>query len=172
MAESVDHGDASMLLKTIRFFNLLLVALTLGVTFCHALEFPGKLGLDGADWLLVQHHLYGAFGVVGAVIEVTAIATTWIVLWQIRGWKLSRVLTLVAALCGSAALAVWFVYVDPVNAALTAWTPETLPSDWTSYRDQWEAGHAAGAVLFALAFSALVVALLSEVENGTRRIWS
>jgi hypothetical protein len=161
-----------MLLKTLRFLNLLLVALTLGMTFCHALEYPGKRDLDGTDWLMVQHHVYVAFGVIGAVIEVTAIATTWIVLWQLHGWKLSRVLTLAAALCGSAALAVWFAYVDPVNAALKAWTPETLPGDWTSYRDQWEAGHAVGAVLFALAFSALVAALLSEVENGTRRIWS
>jgi hypothetical protein len=161
-----------MLLKIIRFLNLLLVALTLGMTFCHALEYPGKRSLDGQDWLTVQHHVYVAFGVIGAVIEVTAIATTWVVLWQLRGWKLSRVLTLAAALCGSAALAVWFAYVDPVNAALTVWTPQTLPSNWTSYRDQWEAGHAASAILFALAFSALVAALLSEVENGTRRIWS
>jgi hypothetical protein len=162
-----------MLLKVLRFLNLLLVALTLGMTFCHALEYPGKRGLDGADWLMVQHHVYVAFGVIGAVIEVTAIATTWIVLWQLRGWRLSRVLTLAAALCGSAALAVWFAYVDPVNAALKAWTPDTLPTDWTSYRDQWEAGHAVGAVLFGLAFSALVVALLSESETGgARRIWS
>jgi hypothetical protein len=162
-----------MLLKIIRFLNLLLVALTLGMTFCHALEYPGKRSLDGQDWLTVQHHVYVAFGVIGAVIEVTAIATTWVVLWQLRGWKLSRVLTLAAALCGSAALAVWFAYVDPVNAALKAWTPETLPTDWTSYRDQWEAGHAVGAVLFGLAFSALVVALLSESESGgVRRIWS
>ena len=161
-----------MLLKTIRFLNLLLVALTLGMTFSHTLEYPGKRNLDGTDWLLVQHNVYIAFGVIGAVIEVTAIATTWVVLWQLNGWKLSRVLTLAAALCGSAALAVWFAYVDPVNAALKAWTPETLPSDWTSYRDRWEAGHAASAILFALAFSALVAALLSEGENGTRRIWS
>jgi hypothetical protein len=82
-------------------------------------------------------------------------------------------MTLGAALCGSAALVVWFAYVDPVNAALKAWTPETLPSDWTSYRDQWEAGHAASAALFALAFSGLVIALLSEGESGgVRRIWS
>ena len=109
---------------------------------------------------------------IGAVIEVTAILTTWIVLWQIKSWKLSRVLTLGAALCGSAALAVWFASVDPVNTALRAWTPATLPSDWTAYRDQWEAGHAASAALFALAFGALVAAILSEAENGARRIWA
>ena len=161
-----------MVLKFVRFVNLLLVALTLGMTFTHALEYPGKTSLTGADWLMVQHNLYIAFGVIGAIIEVTAIATTWIVLWQLRGWRLARVLTLLAALCASAALAVWFAYVDPVNTALNAWTPQTLPHDWTSYRDQWEAGHAASALLFALAFTALVGAILSEAENGTRRFLS
>ncbi len=161
-----------MLLKFVRFVNLLLVALTLGMTFCHALEYPGKRNLTGADWLMVQHNIYIAFGVVGAIIEVTAIATTWIVVWQLKAWKIARVLTLFAALATSAALAVWFAYVDPVNTALNAWTPQTLPDDWAVYRDQWEAGHAASAVLFALAFSALVIALLSEVENAPRRFLS
>ena len=161
-----------MLLKFVRFLNLLLVALTLGMTFCHALEYPGKLQLTGSEWLTVQHNVYMAFGVVGAIIEVTAIATTWIVFAQLRGWKVARVLTLLAALCGTAALGIWFAYVDPVNTALNAWTPETLPDNWTGFRDRWEAGHAASAVLFALAFSALVVAILSEVESAPRRFLS
>ena len=161
-----------MLLKFVRFLNLLLVALTLGMTFCHALEYPGKVKLDGADWLMVQHNIYVAFGVVGAVIEVTAILTTWIVFAQLKNWKAARVLTLLAAICATAALGVWFGWVDPVNTALNAWTPETLPDNWASFRDRWEAGHAVGAILFLLAFSALVVALLSETENPPRRFLS
>jgi hypothetical protein len=162
-----------MLLKFVRFVNLLLVALTLGITFCHALEYVGKLQLSGTDWLMVQHNVYTAFGVVGAIIEVTAIITTWIVFIQLRGWKLARLLTLLAALCSSAALGIWFAYVEPVNTALNAWTADTLPTDWTRFRDQWEGGHAAGAALFAIAFSALVAAILSETENGNvRKIWS
>src|SRR5688572_15991363 len=97
-----------MLLKFVRFVNLLLVALTLGMTFCHVLEYPGKAELTGPEWLTVQHNVYVAFGVIGAVIEVTAILTTWIVFAQIRTWKLARILTLLAALCATAALGVWF----------------------------------------------------------------
>lgn len=162
-----------MLLKFVRFLNLLLVALTLGMTFCHALEHLGKVQLSGPDWLMLQHHVYMAYGVVGAIIEVTAIITTWIVFAQLRGWKLARLLTLIAALCSSAALGVWFAYVEPVNTALNAWTADTLPSDWARFRDQWEGGHAVGAALFAIAFGALVAAILSETESGgIRRIWS
>jgi hypothetical protein len=143
------------------------------MTFCHALEYPGKLQLSGPDWLMLQHNLYVAFGVIGAIIEVTAILTTWIVFAQLRGWKLARLLTLIAALCSSAALGIWFGYVEPVNTALNAWTADTLPADWARFRDQWEGGHAASAALFAVAFSALVAAILSEAENGNvRKIWS
>src|SRR5262245_12048319 len=100
-----------MLLKFVRFVNLLLIALTLGITFSHALEYPGKAELSGPDWLTAQHEIYLAFGVIGAVIEVTAILTTWIVFAQIRSWKAARVLTLLAALCGTVALGVWFAWV-------------------------------------------------------------
>jgi hypothetical protein len=160
------------MLKVLRFVNLLLVALTLGMTFSHALEYPGKAKLDGVEWLTVQHNVYLAFGVVGAIIEVTAILTTWIVFAQIRSWKLARVLTLLAGLATTAALGIWFGWVDPVNTALKAWTPETMPDNWMTFRDQWEAGHAVSAILFGLAFSALVVAILSETENPQRRFLS
>jgi hypothetical protein len=160
------------MLKFLRFVNLLLVALTLGMTFSHALEYPGKAKLDGAEWLTVQHNVYLAFGVAGAIIEVTAILTTWIVFAQIRSWKLARVLTLLAGLATTAALGIWFGWVDPVNTALKAWTPETMPDNWMSFRDRWEAGHAVSAILFGLAFSALVVAILSETENPQRRFLS
>jgi hypothetical protein len=54
-----------MTLNATRFLSLLLVALTLGMTFCHVMEIPGKLRLDGATWLIVQQNLYVDFGVVG-----------------------------------------------------------------------------------------------------------
>jgi hypothetical protein len=104
-----------MVLRTLRFCNLLLVALTFGLTFCHLMEIPGKLRLGGAEWLTVQHNLYIAFG-----------------------------------------------------PPLGAWTPETLPGDWTLYRDRWETGHAVHCILFALGFGALVIALLAETPRGGR----
>lgn len=48
------------------------------------MELPGKLRLDGAAWLTVQQHLYVAFGVVGAGIELLAILLTWVVAVQVR----------------------------------------------------------------------------------------
>jgi hypothetical protein len=155
-----------MALKLVRYIGLLLVALTLGLTFAHVMEIPGKLRLDGASWLTVQHNLYVAFGVVGAAIEVLAIALTWLLVLMVRRRRPAVWLTVAAAVCVSAGLANWFLLVAPMNAALSPWTPDTLPADWTRYRDQWELGQAIHAGLFALGFSALLFALLAETPGG------
>lgn len=156
-------------LKIARFLNLFLVALTLGLAFCHVLEIPGKLRLDGAAWLTVQHNLYVAFGVIGAAIEVLAILLTWVVLVLVRRRRPAFAWTLGAAVCVTAGLAVWAGVVAPVNTALNGWTPETLPADWTAYRNRWEIGHALHAALFGAGFSALVIALLGETPEEAVR---
>jgi hypothetical protein len=155
----------AMILKTVRYLSLLLVALTLGLTFAHVMEIPGKLRLDGATWLAVQHNLYVAFGVAGAGIEVAAIVLTWVLVLMVRDRRPALWWTLGAAVCVTAGLVDWFLLVAPMNAALSVWTPETLPADWTRYRDQWETGHAIHAGLFGLGFSALLIALLAETPR-------
>jgi hypothetical protein len=154
-----------MSLMLARFVSLLLVALTLGLVFCHAMEIPGKLRLSGAEWLVVQHNLYIAFGTAGAAIEVLAILVTWLVVFLVRRRRPAVWWTLGAALAVTAGLTVWFLLVAPMNAALAGWTAETLPADWTAYRNQWELGHALHALLFALGFGALVAALLAETPR-------
>lgn len=141
----------------LRSFSLTFVALTLGLLFAHVLEIPGKLRLGSAQWLDVQHNLYIGFGTVGAVLEVAAIVACWL-LWLMlrrRGDNAARH-ALVAAIATTLALAVWVAVVAPMNAALGGWTAATLPADWTAYRNQWETGHAVGAVLFLIAFIALL----------------
>jgi hypothetical protein len=152
-------------LTTTRFLSLLFVSLTLGMTFCRVMEIPGKLRLDGAQRLMVQQHLYVAFGVIGAGIEVLAILLTWVVALQVRMRRRAFSLILGAAICVTGGLVIWALVVAPMNAALNNWTPKTLPADWTAYRDQWEIGHAIHAVLFGLGFTGLLMALMAETVN-------
>ena len=70
-----------------------------------------------------------------------------------------------AAVSVTAGLAVWFALVAPMNGVLSAWTPQTLPPDWTAVRNQWELGHAIHCAFFALGFGALVIALLAEIAG-------
>jgi hypothetical protein len=155
-----------MILKLVRFLSLLAVALTLGLTFAHVLEIPGKLRLSGADWLTVQHNLYVGFGTVGAAVEIAAIALAWLAAILVRDRRPAFAWTLAAALLATAGLVAWGLVVAPVNTALAAWTPETLPADWTAWRNRWELGHALHAGLFALAFGCLAAALLAETPRS------
>src|SRR5687767_1323749 len=43
--------EVAMALKALRFVDLFLVALVLGLSFCHVMEIPGKLRLAGPEWL-------------------------------------------------------------------------------------------------------------------------
>ena len=152
-----------MMLKIARFLSLFCVALTLGLAFCHVMEVAGKLRLGGAYWLTVQHNLYVAFGPpVGAGIEVAAVALTWLVALLVRHRRPAFAWTVAAGLCVTLGMVEWGLVMAPVNDALNAWTAATLPPDWTSYRNQWELGHALHAGLFALGFGALVIAILAE----------
>jgi hypothetical protein len=142
--------------------SLLFVALTLGLAFAHVLELVGKLRLDGPSWLVVQQNLYVGFGPIGGTIEVLAILFTWLTLFGRRGSTRAWRWTLVAAIAVTAGLVEWALVVSPMNGVLSAWTPQSLPAEWTRVRDRWETGHAVQAVLFAIAFVALVVALQTE----------
>jgi hypothetical protein len=155
-------------LKVLRFITLLLVTLTLGLVFAHVMEIPGKLRLDGQTWLTVQQNLYVGFGVIGSIIEVGAVVLCWVMAFASRR-RPAFYWTVGAAVAVSAGLAVWFALVSPMNTVLSAWTPETLPEGWRAVRDQWELGHAIHCVLFAMGFSALVIALLAETPDRSDR---
>ncbi|HEX3863885.1 MAG TPA: hypothetical protein VHY35_19555 [Stellaceae bacterium] len=154
------------MLKTLRFLNMLFVALTFGLTWCHVMEIPGKLRLDGSRWLDVQHNLYVAFGPpLGAPIEIAAIALCWLVYFLVRRRGPAAGWTLAAACCTTIGLGLWFWLVAPMNAVIAGWTTEGLPADWASVRNQWEAGQAAHAVMFGVGFGSLVAALLTETPR-------
>jgi magnesium-transporting ATPase (P-type) len=151
------------MLKPLRFVNLLLVVLILGLSWCHVMEIAGKLRFDAAQWLTVQHNLYIAFGwPVGAAIEIAAILSTWWLFALVRRRRPAAGLTLTAALSMTLGLAVWFWLVAPMNAIIAGWTPQTVSPDWLAVRDQWETGHAIHALLFGLGFGALTAALIAE----------
>lgn len=135
-------------MKALRGLNLLLAFLAVLPVVAHVLEMPNKLALDGPLWLAVQQHLYRGWGpFYGGPVELGALATTAALLaLRRRGvWRQ----TLLALVCYLGMLAAYFVLNRPVNAALSVWTPATLPPDWAAYRARWESGHALAA-LFAL----------------------
>ena len=141
--------------------SLTLAALLMGTTFAHALEMPSKLGYDGPQWLHAQHTLYPAYASIGGTIELVAIVAAAILAVLLRDWRPA----LVAALAGTACLAiaflfVWLMVTNPVNARIAEWTADALPTDWKNWRRKWEVSHVVRFVLHLAGFALLALATL------------
>ncbi|HTM51412.1 MAG TPA: hypothetical protein VL285_22105 [Bryobacteraceae bacterium] len=161
----------SVFLKSWRFVTVMLASLTTGMTFAHFLEMPQKMSYDAPMYLAVTHTLYRYFAVIGAPVEVGGLIFAVILCWLIRGRRPAYELTLAGTICWAAGLALWFALIAPANYVLAAWTPSTIPADWTGYRNQWEYTHAVRAVLDVIAAACLVASLVVETPPaaGVRR---
>jgi hypothetical protein len=150
-----------------RFLAVVLTALLLGTTFAHVLEMPAKLHVDAALWTTLQHTLYRAFGTIGAVVEVGAIASVLVLSVLLRQHRRALWLTLFAAACLLVAFfVVWLVFTSAVNAETARWTVTSIPTDWMHWRTRWEFSHALRFALHLAAFCALVASLLVEMTRA------
>jgi hypothetical protein len=155
-----------LLLKTTRFVSLFCAALALGLTLTHDLEIPGKQQLSGADWLVVQHTFYGGFAIVGGLAQIVGLISTGVLLFLLRKRRTAFVLTLVATFSFAGMLALFAFGNNPLNQRIAAWTPQSLPANWQEIRDAWDRFHAASSAFAALAFTALLMALLRETPSS------
>jgi hypothetical protein len=158
-----------MLICTVRYLAVVLTALTLGIAFGHLLEIDGKLKLDGATWLAVQHHLYHGFRTIGVAVQFGAALAAGLLAWLLRHRYLVLGLALAAFICLVAQLGVWLLVNEPIDADTARWTAPALPANWQDYRNAWEAAHASRAGLDFLALTALVVGLLIDGQRAVPR---
>jgi Domain of unknown function (DUF1772) len=148
----------------LRSANLILASAAMLPPMAHVLELPNKLTLDGPLWVAIQQHLYRGWGpIIGGPIQLAALATTLALPIIRRGRR--EILTLAAAFPYCGMIVTFFVFNNPVNAAVNTWTPATYPSDWEVYRTRWETGHAVAALLSVGALGAMLRAWLVERDG-------
>ena len=152
----------AMVVRMLRWLSLVSTAVTLSALTAHVVELPNKFTLEGPLWLAVQQNLYRGWGRFIGPFEVTAIVSTWVLLYFVRKKPVIFRLILTASFLLSAGLVVFFAFNAPVNAAFASWTAATLPPDWPNYRLRWEAGHAISFLLVLIAFILLLRALFRE----------
>jgi hypothetical protein len=164
VSDELRKKEGTMLIRTWRFMTIILTALTMGMAFCHLLQMPPRMRLDGALWL-ASNALYQLFGTVGAVIDIGAWILAVVLTILVRQRRPAFQWTLFGTVCLIVAHVAWWGFIAPVNAELAIWTPESIPADWTRLRAQWEYTHAARAVLQILGLSAFVLSVLAETPT-------
>src|SRR4051812_35700317 len=130
-----------MFAKIWRFLTLLFTTLALGTSFAHVLEMPAKLRYDGPLYITLQNSLYLAWGppYPGVYLEPGALVGMAVLAFLVRKRRRTFALTLVALACMFLAFpGVYFLFVEPVNAAFRQATQASVPANWMQLRQQWE----------------------------------
>jgi hypothetical protein len=157
----------SMFLDAWYFVTVTLTALLMGSTFCHVLEMPAKLKVEGALWMTLQQTLYRTFATVGGFIEIAAILAAIVLAFLMRENRPAFYLNLLAAISLAVAFfVVWIFFTNAVNVQVFKWTADNLPADWTRWRMQWEYSHAVRFILQLVSFSALLLSMLLRARPG------
>lgn len=161
-----------MFLKTWRFITLILVALFMGLEFCHVLELPAKMQYDGSLYVTLQNTLYRYFGAPGpgAFVTMGAIISAAVLSFLVRKRRAVFYWTLAGTICLAIAFPlIFFLFIEPVNVVFRQATPESVPANWMQLRNQWEYAHAANFVFSLVGFSALLISVLIETSIRSLR---
>lgn len=151
-----------MMLKMWQFVTILLMSLAMASAFCHLLELPPKMTFDDRLYVMLHRTLYPNYGRVAGTAEFLAVMAVAGLAWRVRRARGVFIPTLAGAILMVAAHAVFWIVVQPANSTMAAWSLEAIPVDWTEWRNQWEYGHAARAVLMISALGLLVISVLRD----------
>lgn len=149
--------------RVLRFIAILATALTMGMSFAHTLELPGKMRYDGKLWWHLSRTLYRPWWGRAGYVEGVALCATPALAYLVRKRRPAFPLTLGTLACLLLANpVVFFRNVQPANTATLHATPDELPSNWVELRNRWEYGHATRFVLHLIGFCALIASVLVE----------
>ena len=145
-----------MVLKIVQFLALVLTALALVPAGAHLFEFPNKIGLSQDRYFVVQD-IYRGWALFGFVL-LPAVAANLVLAIMLRGQGASFWLAVLAFMCITSSVAIFFMWTYPANKATNNWTD--APANWEVLRTQWEYSHAANAVMTFIAFCAVALSVL------------
>ncbi|TPK62286.1 DUF1772 domain-containing protein [Mesorhizobium sp. B2-4-19] len=142
----------------------MVAALSLGPSFAHVLESAPRLTQwSPALWreTTVFNGQFLLFAVIGAPLDIAAIACPGLLAWLLREDRPAFWFALAAALLYALSLVLWFVLVKPANDVLATWVPGPIPDGFEAIRLRWETGHMAVTAFKTAGFISLALALLA-----------
>ncbi|AZO11478.1 MULTISPECIES: DUF1772 domain-containing protein [unclassified Mesorhizobium] len=139
-------------------------ALSLGPSFAHVLESLPRLTRWSPElWreTTVFNAQFQLFLLVGAPLDMAAIACPALLAWMLRDEPRAFWLVIAATLLYALSLALWFMLVKPANDVLATWAPGPIPDNFEAIRLRWETGHMVVTAAKAVGFVSLCLGLLT-----------
>ena len=161
-ADSMVNTVSTRTLHRCWFMTLFLAALGLVMGGAHALELPIRMHYAPEFYREVTRTQYRYFGLVGGPIQVLALLASVALCRFVRGGSAFRPTLLGTVLLGLS-LCLWFLLVEPVNAA---WSdalragPADAVQAYARLRLRWESGHVAAFVAWLVGFVCLLHGLI------------
>ncbi|EIE01058.1 hypothetical protein [Leptospira licerasiae] len=153
------------MLSKIRFFALILAALTLGMRFAHVMEAAPKLHWEAELYFQVQTSLYKYFAILGPVVQIGSILLIFTIAYLSKGTKSFRY-TILSAFSFIFSLGVWFLFVAPAASQIKEWTvTHTIPEHWNSIRSAWQFGQVGAFSFDFIAFCLLASSVVSRMDD-------
>jgi ABC-type Fe3+-siderophore transport system permease subunit len=153
-----------MLSAALQFATLLFTALVMVPAMAHLMEMPRKIRLSREDYLVAQQ-LYRGWALAG-ILVVAALACCVALAIVMRDRPLASTAAAMGAVAIVATQVVFWRWIFPANRATHNWT--RLPGEWPELRRQWEYGHAACALLGAIALVSVITSVVSVAAAGGR----
>lgn len=158
-------------LRILWLTTLLLAALGLVMGGAHLLELPVRAQYEPEFYMRVTSTLYRYYGLIGGPLQVLALLSSVALLWTTRTRTRTHApfrLVLAATILLTLSLILWFMLVQPVNAAwleaLQSGHSEAVRS-YGQLRSRWEFGHALAFVAWLSGYALLLLGLLREVGD-------
>ena len=152
-----------MLLKSLRLFTIVMVALCLVPAGAHFFELTSKMSLSPVAYMTVQK-IYAGWAFFGIPI-ITALLLALLHAFTMRNDRAAFSMSVTAVLCLAFTQVIFWTFTYPINAATDNWT--VAPEDFEAARQQWEYSHAVNAILTFVALVAIILSVLSH--KGERR---
>jgi hypothetical protein len=155
-------------LRLTLFVHAFLFALVVGVFWGTWFSLSRSMSsITGSSFLEVGHTMIDNLGGPMAVLMPTTLVSAVPVLFMLH--RLHRRVSFSLVLVGAALLVVALVITlsvnVPIDGAIDRWTVDTLPSDWTSIRNRWEAYHAARTFISLTGFGFVLAAAVWSRER-------
>lgn len=152
-----------MILHLLQFVSLLLVALGMGLSSSHALQWTPKAKLPGNIFLIIQKNLYLNYGPASAILEIVSSVSCLAILALLPQGTIAFLFTLIGFIFLSLMFIVWAAFIQPINRQVSTWKEDSLPSNWAQYgRGRWHTLHLIRLALAIVALGALIASVLIE----------